>query len=322
MKLNLPIAFASLILSLMLWFVAYAQNMPTPSPITAPLALDGLDEGRYFIRKAPTDVRIVVSGPAERIQTMREERVTTSVDLSQPKLGVHDYPVAISPTWVAPYLVGSRPTVRISIEPVGSRQLTVTPVLKGTLRDRDLQILDRRVSPTKVTVRGPQSEVDSIREARAYLDLSAVDPEHPDTQDAVIVPLDEHETSPAHVRATPSVVVAFYTIGAAASSKPALVVPNVQVSYAPGVVTNGYAADPPSVNLTGKPAILANVSKIPTEPILDADLQQTHTYRVRLLPPAGTSIQGSPYVRVTVKVRPAPAVPPTASGASGTPSNR
>lgn len=312
MKVNVPIAFASLLLSLMLWFVVYSQNAPRPDTQNAPLTLDGLDDTRFFVRKAPTDVRLVVSAPADRIQAMHDERVTASVDLSQPIPGTHDYPVILSPAWVTKY-VDIRPVARIAIEQMANRVVPVYRMEKGALRDQDLQLTNKRTSPAQVTVRGPESEVATVVEARAYLDLSEIDPLNTQPQESEVVPLDRRGNRPQHVRTTPAVVVHFFSIGASPGLKVATVVPDLEVSYSASVIPNGYDLKPRVVNLTGKPAALINVSKVPTERIRIQNLSANRTVRVRLIAPAGTEIMGSKTVDVTLKVLPGakPVQPPT-----------
>jgi len=302
-KLNIPIAFASLLLSLMLWFVVYSQNAPRPDIINAPLSLDGLDDSRTFVRKSPNDIRLVVSAPADRLQAMRDERVTASVDLSQPIPGTHEYPVILSPAWVRNY-VDTKPTARLTIEPMTNRVVPVYRMEKGRLRDQDLQLTNKRTSPSQVTVRGPESEVTTVVEARAYLDLSEIDPLNTQPQESEVVPLDRRGNRPQHVRTTPAVVVHFFSIGASPGLKVATVVPDLDVSYDPSVIPNGYEISPKVVNLTGKPVALINVSKVPTERIRLQKLSANRKVRVRLIAPAGTEILGPKTVEVTVKVLP------------------
>jgi YbbR domain-containing protein len=247
----------------------------------------------------------MVSAPAERIRQMREDRVTASVDLSKPVTGVHEYPVSLSPAWVAKYIDG-RPTVRLTIEAMDSRTLPITRVEKGVLRDSNLQIFNKRMSPKEVTVRGPESEVATVVVARAFLDLSEIDPLNTQPQEAEVVPLDRRGNRPQHVHTTPNNVVHFFSIGASPSTKVATVVPDLSVTYASNVLPNGYDIDPKTVSLAGRPVDLANVSKVPTETIRITGLAQTRSFKVRLLAPEGTNIVGPPTVSVTVKVRPGP----------------
>ncbi len=306
MRLNLPIAFASLLLSVMLWFVVYAQSVPAPDTITPPATLDGLDSERFFVRKPPVDVRLDVTGSAERIKAIRAESVVAYIDLSRARAGAHDYPVSVSPAWVAKHLIKERPTVRIEIEPVAQREVAVEGVVKGALRDATLGIADRRFSPQKVTVIGPESEVASVKEVRAYFDLSRIDPLRPQTQESETVPLDAKGGRPAHVRTQPSVVVNYFKLVVTPATKPAQVVPDLDVTYNPSVLPEGWRVEPKTVLLSGKPALLANVSKVPTQILRARDLARTRTFTVRLVPPAGTRIVGSSLVQVTVLTRPAP----------------
>lgn len=306
MKPNVPIAFASLLLSVMLWFVVYAQTVPDPRPVVASLSIDGLDDGQYFVRKIPSDVRLVVNAPADRAKELGDERVTASVDLSIPKTGVHDYPVSISPDWVRRYLEDAKPTVRVEVEPVDSQVVKITSVVKGALQDRNLQLVSKRLSPTQVTVRGPASEVASVREVRAYLDLAEIDSLNQEPQQSELVPLDGKGARPAHVRTIPAFAANVFKLVPAEATKPAQIVPDLDVTYDASVLPNGYSIEPKTVTLSGRPAVLANVSKVPTEVVRVRGLGRSRTFRVRLLPPAGTTIVESPVIDVTLLVRAAP----------------
>lgn len=311
MRFNLPIAFASLLLSIMLWFVVYVQNVPEPDTLTAQLVLDGLDESRYFVRNSPIDVRLMVNGPSDRLKEMREETLTAYVDLSQPKTGTHDYVINLAPAWISRYLIRARPTARIEIEPVTERTMTVSHMVKGSLRDPSLQITNQTYSPKEVVVKGPKSEVDSVKEVRSYFDLSKVDPLEPSAQVSDIVPIDHRDERPPHVRTTPPMVVNSFKIVVPPSTKPALVVLDSEVTYDPSVKAGGYRVSPTTVTLKGNPALLTNVSKVPTDLLRVRDLDRTRTYRVRLLPPAGTTIVGPKEVDVTLLVRPVAPERPT-----------
>ena len=305
MKTNVPIAFASLILSVMLWFVVYVQNVPEPIPVRAAVALDGLNDTRFFVRKAPADLRFDVSAPADRAKELGEQQVVVSVDLSDAREGVHDYPVAISPSWVVRYLSGQRPTVRIGIEPISRRSIAVNSVVKGTLSDPNLRLNLKRVVPEEVVLSGPESEVASIREARVYLDLSRVNPNRPESQETDVIPLDRNETRPPNVHVYPDRVVNFVSVGPSPSTKIASIVPDLSgVTYDATVTSNGYDLEPKTVAIAGKPAVLANVSKVPTSIITARGLTKDRTLSIRLIAPAGTMIVGPDTVKVTLLTRP------------------
>lgn len=306
MKFNIPIALASLLLSVMLWLVVYAQNVPEPDTLTAPLTADGLDDGHYFVRSAPTDVRLLVSGPADRIKEMRDETITAYVDLSSPREGKYDYPITVSPAWVSRYLIKARPTARVEIERMGEREVPITRLVKGSLRDANLKLVEQRFSPRTVIVRGPESEVAAVTEVRAYFDLTKINPLDPQTQESDTIPMDRRGNRPAHIRTTPSVVVNYFKIVVPAVTKPAQVVPDLDVTYSSDVLPDGYRLDPKTVALSGTPAVLANVSKIPTEIVRARDLSRTQTFRARLLPPKGTKLVGPNTIEVTLLVRPGP----------------
>lgn len=303
---NWPIAFASLTVSVMLWFVVYAQNMPEAHSQRASLVIDGLNDRSFFVRKIPTDVRLLVNAPAERDKDLAEERITASVDLSEAKEGIHEYPVVISPDWVRRY-VKDVPTVRVEIERVANRTLPISGQAKGSLPDKGLQIVSRTLSPKVVIVYGPASEVNTVQEVRAFLDLSAINPVNQEPQETDLIPLDAHGSRPPDVQTIPRLALYSYKIDAAEETKPVTVVlPALEVSTEPSFRSNGYRIDPPSVDLRGKPSVLANVSKVYTEPVQVSGLTRDRTVRVRLVAPAGTTIVGPKEVSVTYFVLPAP----------------
>ena len=301
MKTNVPIALASVFLSIMLWFVVYVQNVPEPIPVRAIIAYDGLNDALFFVRKAPVDLRLDVSMPAERAKELADQQVVASVDLSDPQKGTHDYPVAISPAWVARYLSGPRPVVRVVLEPIARRTMAVNAVVKGTLSDPNLRLNEKHALPEEVTLYGPESEVASVREARVYLDLSQVNPSNPGTQESDVIPLDRNGIRPAHVRTDPERVVQSASIGPSPSTKVASIVPDLSgVTYDPSVTANGYDLVPRTITIAGKPGVLANVSKVPTAIINATGIQGDKTLTVRLIAPAGTMIVGNESVKVTI----------------------
>ncbi len=311
---NLPIALSSLVLSVMLWFVVYAQTVPDPRPVNVPLAIDGLDDSRFFPRKIPTDLRLVVNAPADRAKELADERVTASVDLSSAVVGIHDYPVSVSPDWVRRYLDDRRPKVRVEIEPIAKRVVPVMSVVKGAIKDRNLQLKGRTLSPAQVTLRGPASEVASVQEVRAYVDLTEIGAANQEPQETELVILDARGSRPQHVRINPSMAVSTFKLVAAAATKTAEVVPDLSdVTYHPGFLPGGFRLDPEVVTISGKPATLTNVSKVPTEIVALHGVNRSRTVRVRLLAPAGTTIVGKPVVELTVLVLPAPAPPRVSS---------
>ena len=308
MKTNVPIAFASVLLSIMLWFVVFVQNVPEPIPVRAAVAYDGLNDTLLFVRKAPVDLRLDVSMPAERAKELADQQVVASVDLSQAQKGTHDYPVALSPAWVARYLSGTRPTVRVVIEPVARKDIKVNGVVKGALNDPNLRLNLKRVLPEVVTLYGPESEVVSVREARVYLDLSQVNPSRPEGQESEVIPLDRNGSRPAHVRTDPERVVQYVSVGPSPSTKVASIVPDLSgVTYDPAVTANGYRLEPKTVTIAGKPGILANVSKVPTAIIGVSGLKGDKSLNVRLIAPAGTMIIGNETVKITLLTVPAAA---------------
>jgi len=307
-KPNLPIAFASVLLSVMLWFVVYVQNVPEPIPLRATLALDGVNETKFFVRKVPSDIRLDVAMTAEKAKELGDQQVTASVDLSDPKEGTNEYPVAISPSWVVGFLSGSRPTARITIEKTDRHSLPVRIIVMGALSDPKLRLNETRALPPKVMVSGPATEVGMVRELRAYLDLSQIDVHHNEYQQIDVVPIDANGVRPQHLKVSPEAVVASVSFGPSPSTKVASVVPDLaDVSYDTTVVkANGYALEPDTVVLSGNPAVLANVSKVPTEIVHANGLKADRTLSIRLIAPAGTQIVGSDRVRLTLRTLPAP----------------
>ena len=304
---NWPIALASLTLSIMLWFVVYAQNVPAPQNVRAPLTVDGLNDRSFFVRKIPNDVRLVVNAPADRAKDLAQERVTAAVDLSEPREGLHDYPLMVSPDWVRRYLQDSTPTVRVEIERVATRSLPITSVVKGALSDRNIQVVRRVLSPRQATLYGPASEVDAVREVRAYLDLSAISAVNQEPQESDLVPLDDRGGRPQDVQTTPRIALYTFKLDAAERTQPTAVRVNVDdVTYDPSVVGNGIRVDPPSVDIKGKPDALSRVDQIQAAPIHAHGITRDRTFRVKLIPPRGTTLVGPKEVSVTILVLPAP----------------
>ena len=123
-----------------------------------------------------------------------------------------------------------------------------------------------------------------------------------------MIPLDANETRPPHVKVTPEIVVNSVSVGPTPSTKVAAVVPDLSgVSYdSSRVLPDGYRVEPEMVTLAGKPSVLANVSKVPTEIVRARGLRADRQVSVRLIAPMGTMIVGSETVKMTLRTIPAP----------------
>lgn len=306
---NLPIAAASLGLSVLLWMVVYT-NSPTanqPVSFTAPLVAQGVEERRFAVTKIDPNVRFSAIGDINRLTAVRRDGVTATVDLSNATPGTATYPVRLSPPWLTDIVVNRPLTVRVTIEPIARKTLPVTLDTVGRLRDDNLALSQSPLEPSEIVLTGPESAVRRTTKALVTLDLGEVDPNAPReaTLPVRLADADGNLVSGARVVAEPPTVLATPVLSLAPAEKTVLVSPIFEGTPAAGFAPSGYRLDPEQITLRGDASLLAQTSKVFTEPISVRGVRSDLSVRVRLRIPPGTRlVEGRETVRVRYLVRP------------------
>lgn len=308
-KINVPILIASFVLSIFLWAVVYAQNLPIATrQMEVELVLDGLDTTQFAITKRPDKLRIWVTGSEQQLNELRDTEKFALVDLSQPILGKRVYEVRLLPNLLRQLATDSTPEVTMEIEPVRKREgLKVMVQTSGRLPNDELRLDRLVVDPKEVSILGPQSLVESVAQVRVRFDLSDVDPQRKTPHTVLCEPLDDQMRPIDGVKVQPTFVGLTPVLIPSPQEKTANVLVRFKGSPAPGYESAGYRLDADNALLMGPSFALATLSSVSTEDIDLTGLTGPKDFTVKLKLPPGVTDAKPSRVKVRVLVRPAPA---------------
>ncbi|MBS1726938.1 MAG: hypothetical protein JST51_09470 [Armatimonadetes bacterium] len=176
-KVNVPIAFLSLVTSVLLWASVYnnANRRPAPKDISIGLETSNLDRTKYHMVDYPSEITISVAGNTDLLKTVTPYAI---VDLSAAQDGVKSYPVAIFPNSIRELLVKSSVTAQVKIESLVTKAMEVKANFNGIVPGgRKVSSID--AYPHRVFVTGPADLVQKVSQVRVDVDYSptAVTPE-------------------------------------------------------------------------------------------------------------------------------------------------
>ncbi len=310
-RLNLPFMLFSILISMMLWFVVFARDLPAPKPIRLKVTYPNLDQDKWYVDPERSPGRVVLKffGPSDSLQEVEDRGPTVDVDISNPREGTYRYPAELNPNTYQKLLSNQVIRVPITLEKVLQSTVPVEVKRKGLLSDPNLKVV-MRVSPPKVVVSGPRSIVDKVTHCRAWIDLSQVDPLNPDTQFVTLTALDDSDTPYRQVRIVPVQVAITPSLTAQPAEKLALVVPQIVGQPAAGFLPAPYRYEPTSIEVTGDPEDLARLTVIPTEPIDVNGLTADKVFRVRLRVPPKLKLKDRGVITILYRVRPDPSYHP------------
>ncbi|HEY0866867.1 MAG TPA: CdaR family protein [Fimbriimonas sp.] len=318
-NINIPLMLFSLLISVVLWMVVYAQNTKPMTPVryAVKLTQEGLPEDRYIVTEMDEIFRFAAVGPEDKLVDIRSDDLAALVDLTDAKPGTRRYPVKIYPEAIEEFATNKFLSTLVTIEPVERKTVRVRVEGQGQLRNSKYRLTDTVADPPEVVVRGAKSVVDKAASARVIYDLSTVDTSSSrpvslsvDVVDREGKPLNEDliRTDPLFVRISP-------VLDVAPEQKTIFVSPRYRGQIAQGYVSEGAFVEPKQVTLQGASLALAAISKVQTQPIDITGLKETTTFTVPLQVPTGLRVvRGEETVRVRVIVREAtvPQSPPPA----------
>jgi YbbR domain-containing protein len=310
-SINWPVLIASIALSFTLWFVVSAQNRSI-NYVQLEVQIDGLDQDLVYVKDKPRSISVMVRGNPGSIRGLVDDNARAVVQLDQAKMGVSSYSVRVVPDRLRQLLVDQNPTVSIELEPIETREVTVSVETSGKLSDNRYVLEDLLSSPSKVEVRGPKSQIKDATRVMAVIDLTSVEPNRAIPYTVNVQIQNAAGANIQYALATPSTVSITPTFAPAPIEFPAFVSLDLKsVKAADGFEIVGYTTQPEQVTVYGTSLNVARVGTVRTAPILASQIRETQTIEVPLVTPRGVSVRPRT-VRVTIEVRPKAAfgVPP------------
>ena len=280
---NWPQKLGALALAFVMWlFVTTSSVTTTQRSLLVPLNVEGVKQSQVAVG-VPQVIEVNVSGPSSRVDRLRPDSISATLDLSglsgefqqqinaQPPRGIHL--VSVSPSDVIGFL-----------ETVGNRDVDVTVALSGAPPNDEL--LSVSSDPATVTLTGQDQVLQKV--ARVLVTAPAKEGSaqaHPFAVDAAGVPV-------ANVKIRPD------TVTVKVSARTAMVTKSVPVELTPPKAANLQQAtlSQPQATLAGPASVLANLDSVKgsVQPPTGTVAAGRYTLPVRLDLPAGVAALSTP----------------------------
>ena len=308
---NLSTLILSVVLALMVWFVAMREANPPLEDDFAqaiPLEVENLPQGTVIFSEVPNRVNVRLRAPQSSWDELSVDKFRARVDLSGLPAGLHDVPVQVEVSDRAVEIVEKRPgTINVRLEPLAENQW---PITVEVVDAAPLGYVARTpiIDQITATVSGPASLVNQVSQVwgEIYLrgakenversvDLAARDINGDVINRLTINPAVAHVTVPVEQRFGYRDVSASVVITG---------------EVAPGYWISNIMVDPSTVTVVGGPAALNNIpGYVETFEVEVSGATEDVVARVPLnLPPGVSMVQpesqngGSSGVLVTVDV--------------------
>lgn len=176
---SIPTLILSLALSVAVWISAINSADPIQQcafPRQVPIERVGLSTSLVIPGSLPNQVSVTLSAPKSICDRMTNDGSTVRawIDLSGLEAGTHNVPVNIQPLIQPSKRVSSTPNVlSVTLEQLVTKELPIRTVQRGEPAV-GFQAEPPKLSQDNVTVSGPVSLVDKIKDVRVTIDLTQV----------------------------------------------------------------------------------------------------------------------------------------------------
>lgn len=259
----------------------------------------------YVLRGQLGDVGVTLRGAPGAADRVALSDLRATLDVNSLALGQSEPQDARVTVTVAKEEVEvvdwSPPTVSVRVERLISRTVLVQARFSND-PPAGTRAGDAAVSPTEVSVTGPESDVARIAAVLGTVRFGdgQTDIEAPGTPaipvDAAGVPIDGLEVEPG-------VVTVNVPVLPTATTRTVPVVFTLRGVVAPGYWVVGAAMDPFAVTVRGEEQVLSTLDRIETQPIDIGNLNATRRLSVALSVPSGVTLLRPTDVTVTVTVQ-------------------
>jgi YbbR domain-containing protein len=297
----------ALLLAFAVWIVAILQVDPFVDEVFTgvPLARSGQAESTILFEPVSEQVSVEVRAPDSVVRELTVSDFEATMDLSRVQPGV--------PTPVTVHVTCNNETVRIqSIDPVEEivhleevRTITLPIALEVTGEAATGYRAARpQLTPDHVSIFGPVPYLSQVLSVTASVDIDGVKEDV--LEQVVVTPRDASGRLVAGVQWAPDLAEVEIRVDRRVGYKPDVeVVPDLQVTPAPGYRLGSVSADPSVVTLKGPPSVLDGLPGfVETLPISVSDVTEDLSSHTPLTVPANVVVVGVNLVTVTVEVLP------------------
>lgn len=291
---NNSVKLLSLLLAFILWvYVSSEQNPVREKLVNVNLGHTGLGQNYLIAGGMPEVVRVRVQGNRTQLDNLVAGDFKALVNIPEGKTGEISLPVQITaPAGVRVTQVNPE-EVRINVDRIEERQVSVTVSLRGTPA-QGFTATAPVYQPTTVLVRGPSRVISEINQATAIVDITGAARELDQ-----MAPL---STGLANVSLSPNAVRVVVPIINTTASKTVPVLPAITGSPAAGFSVRRSYAEPATVQVSGPPEVLNNIASIRTVPVDIQGLDKNLARDAGLVAPQGVTAIIPERVKVLVEV--------------------
>lgn len=304
---NLPTFLLAFALAVAAWISAVTSADPNEQrvyPNTIPIQIIGQDPGLILLGEYPTQVKLTLKAPRSVLDQLESNpgQVTATVNLADLAAGTHTLPVQVQ--------IGLHPMEIMSISPRTLNLTLENLTTKGfpiqLVRNGDpaigFQADTPKMNAENVTLSGPQSLVEQVKEVRATVDLTQA--RETINQLVPLKAVDENGTEISGINLSPSEVTINQSITQRGGYR--MVVVKVVTT---GKVTNGYrltniSASPWEVMVysTNPDRVNELPGYVETQPVSLDGAKDDLDQRVQLNLPAEITVVGDQSVLVQVGI--------------------
>jgi YbbR domain-containing protein len=302
---NIPIAIASLMISMLLFIIALPGWMNT-KPIHSfhvEFSIDKETLPLHFYVKDKPDT-IIIHAPADQAEYnnwTQTAKAMANVDSAEP--GVKSYPVSLTPLDFRKAVGDTNVFAKIEFEKVTPKHdVPIETVSTGKLANPTL-IVDRLVVKTQdATIEGPGKAMSLVDHLRANYRLNTDEGATGQPQSVYLEPVDKNGQVVPDIKVSPDVVLVRAELSLAPETKLAYVQVLFGKSLVPaGYFVKSYSSNPPNVTVSGSSLALSKISKVVADTIDLTGMTETKKLRVKLKPIPLVKISPET-VQVTVEV--------------------
>lgn len=297
-KQNLFLKCISLFLALGLWlYVMNEQNPSITSSIDINLSVINAPAGYQILHKTDK-ITVKVKAPRSLFASIDSSDFKAYADLKDITEGTHIVPIHVKLPAGFQLLALSPEKVEFTVDKIIEKQIPIDLQLSGKPA-ADMVVAEIKQSTNTITVKGPRSQVNTIRRAVGYIGL---DNNKEDFN--VIVPLravNSNNKEVSDITLLNSTVKASIFMARGLTKKIVTIKPIADSDLPESYILDSLKASPDKVEITGNPEIISTVNSLNTEKISLQKLTGSATQTVKIAVPDGITVSNDS-VAVTIKI--------------------
>jgi YbbR domain-containing protein len=305
---NLSSIILALVLAVAVWVAATLQNDPFDVRKFAAVPVTPLNqpEGTVFFEGDPAWVSVEARAQQSVLDLLKASDFVAVMDLSAVEPGVStSIPISVTSPVEAVRIESYEPLEQaVLLEAQGAISMPVDIEIAGQVATGYYASTRTTVSPSEVTVYGPQPYLDDVVSMNGFVSVEGANQDI--TEQVPIAPQNADGESVAGLEWFPEQVAVQIEVLRRVGYKPEVrVVPDVRGEPAPGYRRGSVSVAPSTITLAGPTRVLNELPGfVRTDPITITGMTEVLTERIPLSMPANIVAVGVNYVTVTISILP------------------